>query len=693
VALTQTGSLTGSTVTLSTVGSGGMTLGGSIAATTSLSLNTTAGGVQEATGTIVTPTLLTTTGLTGDVILTGTANLIGNLGTFGSGIGLLKIVDGQSLVLNGPVTTSNGATISVTGALTLAGSLTASGTQTVSLTATGALNQTGGVLTAGTLSASAASINLGQGNTIGVFGTIASQGNLSLTNSAPLTIAGAVSGSNVTLSTTGSTSDVTLTGSLIGTSGLTLNGAGGIFISGTISTPGSLNITTQNGNLTQTGGLISVGTLLSAGGIAGNASLAGGTNRIATLGSFAATGSLTLVDTGTLTVAGPVTAGASSSLSATAGITLAGNVTAPGLELAAASGGVSQTGGILTLGSLTAAGGIVGGASLTSSSNQIATLGSISITGGDLVLADASNVSLAGAITTPNASITTPGSITIPGTVTTGTLALNAGGTIVRPANAGAFTVGKLTGSAVTIANFGTASNVTVLGQFVVTGSTLTLSNAQPLTVTGPVSAEFMRITATDTLTLSGTIITTGISLANLTGNASTVGGSGSYFAVVSSGNGTATIRELGTLVVLPAANSQTATLNFNLPTNGGTIVLDNLVARTTNIVLNTNNGGVVSGQIDIGSLTLIGTNGSSLLNGLIANTTGPEAAHLAAITPDPSATYRLNSCPIGSVNCVLIPVAGLPPANPLRDYVLDAGRNQSADDDISLPDVSSRDY
>jgi hypothetical protein len=142
----------------------------------------------------------------------------------------------------------------------------------------------------------------------------------------------------------------------------------------------------------------------------------------------------------------------------------------------------------------------------------------------------------------------------------------------------------------------------------------------------------------------------------------------------------------------LPETTGTNATLRFDLPSNGGTIVLDSVTGANANIILYAR-GGAVSGTIDVASLTLIGTNGSSQLYGFVANTTGPEAAHLAAIKPDPSATYRLNACPIGSVNCVLIPLAGLPPANPLRDYVIDAGRQAANDDDVTLPDVSSRDY
>jgi hypothetical protein len=268
-----------------------------------------------------------------------------------------------------------------------------------------------------------------------------------------------------------------------------------------------------------------------------------------------------------------------------------------------------------------------------------------------------------------------------------------AGGTIVRPDSAGAFTVALLTGDAQTLANFGTAAAVTTLGSFLVTSGTLELDNGQPLSITGPLTADYIAITATGQLNITGTVTTLGLPLATQEASVTPVP-PGSYFAVRAPvDGGTAIINQTGTLLIQPPANDPTATVRFNLPSNGGSIDFANLVAPQADILLYTQNGGIVTGAVNIGSLTVIGTNGSASLTGVVANTTGPEAARLANIKPNPMTEYRFNSCPIGTVNCVLIPLNALPMSNPLRDYVLDTGQNNADDDDLALPDVSSKDY
>jgi hypothetical protein len=120
---------------------------------------------------------------------------------------------------------------------------------------------------------------------------------------------------------------------------------------------------------------------------------------------------------------------------------------------------------------------------------------------------------------------------------------------------------------------------------------------------------------------------------------------------------------------------------------------MENFVGTSTTLLLSTGAGGVTSGNVNIGGLVIVGTGGSASLTGTIKESTGAEAARLAQIQPQPNTTYRLNGCPISSVNCVLIPLGTLPAANPLRDFVLDAGRPNSDDEDLALPDISSRDY
>jgi hypothetical protein len=307
------------------------------------------------------------------------------------------------------------------------------------------------------------------------------------------------------------------------------------------------------------------------------------------------------------------------------------------------------------------------------------------------VLTDAASLSVLGPLVAPNATLTSNGSIALPGAITTGTLDISANGTIVRPSGAGVFDVSLLTGNAVTLANFGSGDAITTLGAFVVTGSTLELTNGQPLTITGPLSAEYINIAATGTLTVSGTITTLGVS-PTAQASSPTPALPGSSLSVLP-GNGTPTIDQVGELLVQGPASGGDPTLRFNLPNGGGLITLNDLVGRTANIVLYQQTGGIAVGTVDIASLVVIGMNGSTTLTGFVNDTSGPEAARLADISPTPMATYRLNSCPIGTVNCVLIPVGTLPAANPLRDFVLDPGQNNNNDDDLALPDVSSKDY
>ena len=708
-ALIQSGTLTGGAVTLSTVGTGGLTVAGTINAGTGLSLNTAAGGVQEGAGTIITPTLTTATGIAGNAVLTGSANQIATLGSLAPISGALQLVDAQGLTLNGPVGIGDNGSIAVTGSLTLAGNLSAPG-QTLGLSATGALSQTGGIVTAGTLSASGASISLGQGNLVGTYANLISQGAVSLSDAASLAVSGTISGSSLSITTTGGSSSVVLSsGGTISSTGsiaISVGGGSGFTTAGTIATPGNLAVTVGNAStgFLQTGGVISAGTLTTPGGVSGAITLNSAANRIGTLGGVTATGSLALTDGTALTVAGPVSA-ANIQLTDAGSITLAGAIstgslppsgsaTSGTLDLATSAGGVSQSGGAINVATLSAANGVVGGLSVTANGNRIANLGSASVSGGNLVLTDAANLAVSGPVTAPNVSLVTAGSITLPGTLATpGTLSLAAGGTIVRPGGAGAFNVGTLTGSAMTLADFGTGDKVNTLGSFILTGSTLTLGNAIPLTVSGPLQASYIAITATDLLTLSGTVTTTGVPTA--TQLATPIPAlPGTSFSVVPSGPGvTPTIQDLGLLTIQPSAGVPTATARFQLPANGGAITFDNLVAPQTAVLLYTNAGGTASGQIAVNQLYVVGTGGSTSLYGTIGTLTGPEAARAAGIVPNPQTTYRLNACPISSVNCVLIPFGALPPANPLHDFVLDPGAGRSTEDELTLPDVSSRDY
>ena len=87
------------------------------------------------------------------------------------------------------------------------------------------------------------------------------------------------------------------------------------------------------------------------------------------------------------------------------------------------------------------------------------------------------------------------------------------------------------------------------------------------------------------------------------------------------------------------------------------------------------------------------GRRGSARLTGTVAGLTGPAAAGAAGIQPNPNSNFRFNSCPIHSVNCVLLPALAVPTANPLNDIDFGSLFNPNDQDDLLLPIVSDQDY
>jgi len=76
-----------------------------------------------------------------------------------------------------------------------------------------------------------------------------------------------------------------------------------------------------------------------------------------------------------------------------------------------------------------------------------------------------------------------------------------------------------------------------------------------------------------------------------------------------------------------------------------------------------------------------------------VANLSGPAAAGASGIQPSPNSSFRINSCPISSAYCVLLPAQGVPTANPLNDINIGTLFNPNDEDDLLLPIVSDQDY
>ncbi|HTN12972.1 MAG TPA: hypothetical protein VL154_18540, partial [Acetobacteraceae bacterium] len=416
-----------------------------------------------------------------------------------------------------------------------------------------------------------------------------------------------------------------------------------------------------------------------------------------------------------LTVSGSIAGSDTVSLTASTGaLALNGVITAATLDLNAAAG-ISQGGGSLAVGTLLSSTGVTGDVLLTRDSNRIATLDAFTVTGGSLSLTDAGPLTIASAGTIPaqvaaddftlvmvgagaSGNVAISGAIVVPGT-----LSVTTNGTIQR--SGGDFIVGTLTGSAVTLADFGTGAMLSTLGQFTVTGSEFMLGNAQPLTIIGPLSAEFFRITATGSMTLAGDITTLGETRAQqgladikYAGSDAALNNPlpdrGSYLAVLADGDAPATFTQ-ATPVTISTAGGDVSTLRIQLLSNGGTITLGDLTAPSTDLLLFPGgNGDVVgTGHVNLYGLLVAGRGGKSDLSGIIATVDGAGAAHLATITPLPDPSYRFNACPIGSVNCVLMPVNVLPPINPLRNFFIGETRGDEDDLDLILPNVADEDY
>ena len=87
------------------------------------------------------------------------------------------------------------------------------------------------------------------------------------------------------------------------------------------------------------------------------------------------------------------------------------------------------------------------------------------------------------------------------------------------------------------------------------------------------------------------------------------------------------------------------------------------------------------------------GQAGAADLTGSVTGLTGAAAAGVAGIQPSPNSNFRFNSCPIPSVNCVLLSTLAVPTANPLNDINIGTLFNPNEEDDLLLPIVSDQDY
>ena len=113
--------------------------------------------------------------------------------------------------------------------------------------------------------------------------------------------------------------------------------------------------------------------------------------------------------------------------------------------------------------------------------------------------------------------------------------------------------------------------------------------------------------------------------------------------------------------------------------------------------------GGTAIGRLDAGRLGVHGQPGAGHmpggqvvdLTGTLRGVPGGIAAQYGRITatqPRNQSLYRFNSCVIGSINCVVIPVAQPLPV-PLKNDITVRSDDDSLDPDVLLPNISEEDY
>ncbi len=714
------------------------------------------GGTINETGTLISGTLsgssVGSTSLTGT---TPTTNRIASIANFSAAGFTLN--DGTNLAVNGTLAGGPNASVADSNSLTIGGTVTATGVSltagsiaipgvitdggsgSVSLIANGGAIGETGQLISGALSGSAvgaaslagsnqvatltnftaAGFTLKDGLALLVSGPLAGGPSVTITDAAALTVGGSVTGTNVALTASNITIPGAITTGASGTVNLMAT-AGTIGETGTITTgtfsgsaPGAATI---GGSVTGTAVTLTASNIdiTIPGAITTGAS--GTVNLMATAGTIDEAGTIT---TGTFSGSAPGAATIGGSVTGTTVALTASNISIPGAvsdggsgttNLIATAGAIGETGAI-TAGTLS--GSATAAASFTGP-NKIAALGNFTTTG--FTLNDGTNLAINGTVNGgPFASLNVTGTLTvnglllaanaiginatggiaIPGTVQdANSVSLITGGTI---SETGALLADLLTGSAggavaLTGNAAGTSNQVLQLGSF--TAGAFTMVDGSNLLISGTETAPYINIDAggnSITLASGATIVTSGTPRPPGTVTVFPTAATSPVGAFLTSGGftqqGSSFVSGIGggpNIVRMDVTGAG----NITFDQNGG------LFGPTSWLIVSIGTG-QATGNVFVQSLDVLrsGTSGSTTLTGSVAGLSGPAAAGAAGIQPGPNSNFRFNSCPISSVNCVLLPTQGVPTANPLNDINFGSVFNPDDQDDLLLPIVSDQDY
>ena len=598
----------------------------------------------------------------GAISLAGGGNAVTTLGGMTTTAGAISLQDATSLVIAGPLAAGDSVIVTVHGGLTLAGPII--GNNGVALIADQSITQAAGAITASgpagvTLAANGGDIVQAAG---GIVNATAPGAPVVLRAANGIGFAGFIGGAspNVTLNA----------------------GAGGI---------------AENTGGAHTGQL-SAGSL--TGAAAGAVLLDGAANRIAGLDGLVSGGRLVLLDqsglqiSGSIVSPGDLTITAAGAISQNGGLiqSSAGNVTlsgatgigiggsivaaAPGtvLTLDAPAGGIAENpNGHLQAGNLVVASG--GSASLGNPINRVVSLGSVTV-GGAFALAEAQDMTVSGPI--------------IGGTgvtlSTAGNLFLPVGTHITSPSGAVDLVSGGVFDLAAGSVVSGTTIGIVAPGTVSLAG---TLSGGR-IVLTGPGDAPAGALTV-----LPGALFATGTAgsfqLTQAFASLPTRLGSspGAYLY-------TTNFLQSGGFIVTGLPNGAPATLRVDTAGDAVFDMTSGLAGPQTTLIVDILGTGTITGNVVVKGLFVtypVGVTASANLSGSVNGLGGQTAAEAGAISPQQNSRFRFNACPIGSVNCIVLPIEGVPLLNPTSELNIGNFRDTDDNSDLLLPLISDKDY
>ncbi len=150
---------------------------------------------------------------------------------------------------------------------------------------------------------------------------------------------------------------------------------------------------------------------------------------------------------------------------------------------------------------------------------------------------------------------------------------------------------------------------------------------------------------------------------------------------------------QTGTTHVSALAGQQ-ATMQVTI-TGTGTASFANLLAPTTQLLLDLRAGGNATGKIDVAGLNIF-TDGltpktPTKLTGQVGIFYGTAAAG-AGFAHVQNINYQLNGCAVESLSCVLLSPIAVPIVDPVTDFYVDTSQRRHDEDD-ALPNVADVDY